>query len=579
MCGVFGMIGHSFSLNNEKKEKVIDALTHRGPDGSGSWSDSSGSVHFIHTRLSIVDRSEAGKQPFISQDQKVILVFNGEIYNFKEIKRELRDYQFKSNSDTEVIVAAYKKWGIKCIDRFLGMFSFLLWDDEKKILFAVRDRFGVKPLYLYQIDDQHLLFSSEIKVIEHIGIKLRPDEATWATYLVSGRHDDTAFTFWEGLKSIEPGTYIEVSGNKVCQIKWYDLEKRIIDMGSDTRDAAEVEDELDALLQDSIRLRLQAEVDVGCALSGGVDSRLLYLLASSQNMNFKELRSFTFYCNSPKYDELDAAKRILGNKKTSHFACLLSPDKIPKLMSTVTGVQREPFGGLATLGMFLLHQVAREKGVVAILNGNGLDEAWAGYEYYQSATDVDYSSAPVQGSKSASTIPNALMKDFASLARPIPIKKQVLDPVTSLQVRDLCSFKIPRALRFLDRVSMMNSTEAREPFLDHRLIELGVRQPIHRKISATNGKIFIRNYAQRKFGETTFSDKQKQVIQTPQREWLRDELSSWADENFDRAMNGWGGHWFSRREVEKRWKKYKSYGADNSFFVWQWISLGAMQED
>ena len=210
MCGIAGVVG----VGNAEGARVrlsamVAAQAHRGPDGRGEWSDASGACHLGHGRLAIIDRSPAGRQPMASADGRWTIVWNGELYNYLELRDELAGYPFATRTDTEVVLAAWDRWGVACLDRFLGMFAFLLWDARERRLHAVRDRFGVKPLYWAEGEPGGGLgglggffFASEIKALQAAGLGLEPDARTWATYLSSGATDHSEETFWRGVRSL-----------------------------------------------------------------------------------------------------------------------------------------------------------------------------------------------------------------------------------------------------------------------------------------------------------------------------------------------------------------------------------------
>ncbi len=247
-------------------------------------------------------------------------------------------------------------------------------------------------------------------------------------------------------------------------------------------------------------------------------------------------------------------------------------EEVPVLAARVQGSQDEPYGGLPTLGMAKVHERAVAEDVTVLLDGNGLDEGWAGYEYYQRAAQVDAARAPVQGSKDKATCPECLNADFATLAQPLKQSKPFGDSLRDLQYRDLRYAKIPRAMRFADRVSMMFSRELREPFLDHRIIELGLRQPAANKIRNGQGKWLVRRLAERILPDGV-REAPKRPVQTPQREWLRGPLRSWLEESVEQALDV-HRDWFNETSLRSALRSYLSGDGDNSFFIWQWLSIG-----
>jgi asparagine synthase (glutamine-hydrolysing) len=525
--------------------------------------------------LSIIDLSDAGRQPMESADGRYRIAFNGEIYNYLELRQELRDYPFGSETDTEVILAAFEKWGPACLDRFIGMFAIAIWDQQQRRLFAARDRFGVKPVY-YHCDGQGgLALASEIKALHAAGVPAVADAQTWSTFLVHGLYEHSERTFWENIVSLPPG-YCLVWDDHQTQIRrWYDLADSV---GADYDDRPQevVAEEYFALLKESVKLRFRSDVTVAVNLSGGLDSSLLLGLIHAIQGTDSEVRVFTFATGDPAYDELPWVQQMLAKTRHPLTVGMISPSEVPELAQRITAAQDEPFGGLPTLAYANLFAEARRQGVTVLLDGQGMDEAWAGYDYYAAAmTDDNVSHVPtVQGTRTSITRTDTLVADFRDLAPPKMEAPNVFpDALRRLQYRDARHTKIPRALRFNDRVSMAASTELREPFLDHRLFELALKQPPERKRDGDTGKRLLRKIAQRILPEQ-LRLAPKRPLQTPQREWLRDPLRDWASGWIDAALSSYGGVWLDADQVNKQWLEYQQGESDNSFFVWQWISLG-----
>lgn len=571
MCGICGIFG----AGKERSilEKMMAIQHHRGPDATGSYFSPRGSALLGHNRLSIIDLSDAGSQPMWDANGRFVIVFNGEIYNYLELKAELAWYPFRSRSDTEVILAAFERWGEACLDHFIGMFSFIIWDEREQLLFAVRDRFGVKPLY-YTLKNGVLYIASEIKAIRAAGFPSQPDAHTWATYLTTGLHDHSPFTFWEGIQALPGGHCLTWQDGRMDIRCWYDLAERI-EPGGDLRPLEEVEEEYLALLEDSVRLRFRSDVPVGINLSGGLDSStLLYLVQQIQGAQ-SEVAAFTFVTGDPNYDETPWVEKMIANTDHPLVLCELRPEDVPSLARSVQQFQDEPFGGFPTLAYARLFETARSKGVIVLLDGQGMDEQWAGYSYYRGV--LDGTTPIVQGVNESFVRPSCLNPEFARLARSFQPAQPFQDNLSNLQYRDLRYTKIPRALRFNDRVSMRASTELREPFLDHRLVELALRQPPERKINATTGKLFLRETIKPRLPPGV-TEAPKRALQTPQREWLRGLLRTWADEMIEAGLQNQSQGWLIQEKVRAEQDRFYAGESDNSFYIWQWINLGLCQE-
>lgn len=569
MCGITGILGKSWSADDLKI--MVDRQRHRGPDGDGTYIDPSGSAGLGHNRLSIIDLSDAGRQPMFSADGNLAITYNGEIYNYLELRRDLESgYEFRTQSDTEVLLAAYQRWGDACLDRLVGMFAFVIWDLKKQSAFAARDRFGVKPFYYHRKSDGTLIFASEIKSIHAAGVARIPDECAWATYLATGLHDHSDRTFWKDIEALPPGHFLKWAGNSTTVRCWYDISER---SGAeiDRRPESVVAEEYLALMRDSLKLRFRSDVPVGINLSGGLDSSILLGLVHDVQGSDSDVKAFTFTTGDDAYDELPWVRQMLAKTNHQLIECRLSADEVRILADQVQYHQDEPFGGFPTLAYSNVFKSAKANGVTVLLDGNGMDEQWAGYDYYQKSLDGE-SPGVVQGTTESPVRPDCLTPEFAGLAKAFEMPTVYSDKLRNVQYRDARYTKIPRAMRFNDRISMMHSTELREPFLDHRMFELALRQAPERKIH--NG---VRKAMLRQISETlvprSVSNAPKRPMQTPQREWLRNELKEWATEKIETALNGVSGEWLNKEKVRSTLSDFQDGRGDNSFFVWQWINL------
>jgi asparagine synthase (glutamine-hydrolysing) len=262
-------------------------------------------------------------------------------------------------------------------------------------------------------------------------------------------------------------------------------------------------------------------------------------------------------------------------ERTNHpfIPCRLEAADVPAMAESVQAYEDEPFGGLPTLAYARVFEQARSEGVIVLLDGHGIDEQWAGYDYY--AGNDGAKPGVVQGSKDSAIRPDCLTTEFRAKAGNFTLPDVFPDRLRNLQYRDARFTKIPRALRFNDRISMRSSTELREPFLDHRLFELALRQPRDRKIANGTGKWLLRQMT-RNLLPTSVAEAPKRPMQTPQREWLRGPLREWANSQIEDAVSAYGGSWLDKQAVRSNWQNFLAGQGDNSFFVWQWVSLGLM---
>ncbi|MDP9341269.1 MAG: asparagine synthase (glutamine-hydrolyzing) [Actinomycetota bacterium] len=583
MCGISGIAGPG--LEQGRIDAMVAALAHRGPDDTGTYLDPSGAAGFGHNRLSIIDLSPAGHGPMPSADRSVWINFNGEVYNYVELRAELSDYPYTSRTDTEVVLAAYLRWGEACLDRLVGMFAFAIWDERSRTLFAARDRFGVKPFHYAVEPDGTLLYASEIKALHAAGVPARPDQASWATYLTFGLSDHGERTFWDGVRSLPPGHALRWKDGRLTVWRWYDLAERS-GLEIDRRDEHVVADEYLELLRESVRLRFRSDVPVGINLSGGVDSSTLLGLVQQVQGADSDVAAFTFVTGDDRYDELPWVERMLERTRHPSVVCRLDPGAVPELARSVMVAEDEPFGGMPTIAYALLFEEARARGVTVLLDGQGLDEQWAGYEYYGQLSDGPgasgqdgsgrrdgHATGPVQAGGDRALRPGCATEEFQALARSVEPPTPFPDAMRNRQYLDATIAKIPRALRFNDRVSMRVSRELREPFLDHRLFELAMRQPADRKVRNGTHKALLRDIAAR-LVPAGVAEAPKRPVQTPQREWLRGPLRDWAGQFIDVALAAYGGAWLDADGVREAWRAYAAGEERSSFHVWQWVSLG-----
>ncbi|MFC3880879.1 asparagine synthase (glutamine-hydrolyzing) [Algoriphagus namhaensis] len=559
MCGIAGILGRAGSLN--RLEAMLKAQSHRGPDNQGEFLEN-GKIALGHNRLSIIDLSEAGNQPFFSPDHRFCIIFNGEIYNYLELRADLaKSHHFRTGSDTEVLLQAYIQWGVGCLDKLNGMFAFAIWDKVEEKLFAARDRFGVKPFYYSDFEDS-FFFASEIPALFAGGIEKTPKQSVWASFFSKGVYGMPDETFWDGVYQLPAGSYLEISkaGKKISQ--WYFFVEAVKNLGEVSH--KDEEDYILQLMRDSIKLRFRADVPVGFNLSGGLDSSTLLALVSAENPGSESIKAFTFYTEDERYDELPWVKEMISKTNFPLNTCLLTASEVPELTRRFSALQMEPFGGIPTLAYGKVFERAREKGVLVLLDGQGADESWAGYDYYfQTGNSI------VQGVKSSPVKADSLRKDFLGKAEYKSFPEPFSERLLNLQYRDLFYTKIPRALRFNDRMSMAYSTELREPFLDYRLVEYAFSRPENFKRKNGVQKYALRQIANKFLGDS-ITLAPKRPLQTPQREWLGGELKDWSGDRIQWLAEH--SSWFDKKVMLDYWDRYLKGENDNSFYIWQWIN-------
>lgn len=561
MCGIAGIIGKKATVHI--LNDMLSAQSHRGPDFTGKYLCEG--VAIGHNRLSIIDLSPNANQPFISNDKRYIITFNGELYNYFEIKEILKScYHFETNSDTEVLLASYIVWGDSCLSKFNGMFSFSIWDTKNRILFAARDRFGVKP-FNYILKEESFYFASEIKSLFSAGILRKPNGKVWSSYFVHGSYGLPNETFWEGIEQLPGGHSLTLKEGSLKINRWYVFEAEVKKYNHKLS-FEEVKTTYQNLLDDSIKLRFRSDVPVGFNVSGGLDSSTL-LAFVNKNKNGANINAYTFYTGGSNYDELPWVEDLLKNTNNPLYKVCLQSNDVERLSKETSCFQDEPFGGIPTIAYGEIFKKARKDGVLVLLDGQGMDEQWAGYDYYLNDTN-----SVIQGVTSSPLRPNVLNYDFLNLAEKLNYPEPFDNNIQNLQYRDLFYTKIPRALRFNDRVSMAAGTELREPFLDYRLVEFAFAQPIYYKINRGIQKYLLRSLVSEYLSDS-ISYAPKRPLQTPQREWLANDLKDWVRSEIS-YLKTIG--WFNNVLLEKEMNAYFKGDQESSFHIWQWINTSLL---
>lgn len=519
MCGIAGIYNTNLDNNQLEKlsQKIYTQLKHRGPDGQGyKILGSINKIFLLHTRLSIQDLSSAGKQPMCDKNEKIWLTFNGEIYNFKEIRKELekKGSIFHSNTDTEVIIESYKVWGLEAFEKFIGMWAFALWDANKEQLILSRDRLGIKPLYYYH-DSNSLYFSSEPKVIvdqcpstRKVNKRAIADYFNYRQVLGNG-------TFFKDVKSLEPGTHLIISKGKNKTIKYWDLP---IVSEKETYSEKFLEKELQRLLKSAVKYRMISDVPFGSFLSGGLDSSILVFLMSS--IKKEPIKTYTIGFKEDGFNEFDYAKQVSDYFNTHHHQQILSAEDYIDAMQTMLKIKDAP---LAVPNEIALHKIslALKKDISVVLSGEGADELFGGYgRIFRSSFDFERMSKTNIKSKELnknfskkygdSLFENDLdhfLNQYSYIHKDEQKKLFSSDLISNLKsdlnnkkhfeslwknLSDLSYLEkmmwifqkihLQGLLGRLDSASMSASVEARVPFVDHRLIEFFNKVPTEFKL-------------------------------------------------------------------------------------------------
>lgn len=606
MCGIAGFINSNGKASEKDAQAMIDAIAHRGPDDQGLYVRDE--IALGHRRLSILDTSSAGHEPMVYEG-RYWMTFNGEIYNYLELKKELPERTYLSDGDAEVLMHAYATWGPECVKKFNGIFALAIWDTKEKTLFLARDHVGVKPLY-YAQQNGVVYFSSEIKAILAGGFKTNPNESVIYEYLVHGTYDHSPETFFSGVLNIPPGHSLTVANGNMKLTQYWNLKEHIWDTRgwSDEK----VQGTFRELFEDAVRIQLRADVPVGLHVSGGIDSSILAHAINKANDGQKNFRMFSFAYAGSSYDEEpyvnDLAKALGWQVSITH----LSPDDVNRLIESATWHQDMPFSGLPTLALQHLVESYKDSDIKVILEGQGGDEVAAGYEYYigaywldiarekgEAEADKQYEAfAKIRGFKDAESKksylknaidaykepgssadgsrfvkPEVLNQDFLSRAK---VERKIFEApfesaLANMQYRDLFHTKLPRILRSCDRASMAYGRELRVPLLDYRLLEFSLGLDLYQKIRNGEQRFFVRD-AYRPLLPKHIVEAPKRAVVNPQREWFQKELRPMI-ETILNSHSFAALPYFNKKAVLDEYQEYCSEPQKNSFHVWQWINL------
>ncbi|QTJ50083.1 asparagine synthase (glutamine-hydrolyzing) [Dolosigranulum pigrum] len=556
MCGFIG-----FFDTREKKEVIVermmDRVVHRGPDMGGKYIDAHCGLGF--RRLSILDLSEAGAQPLYSEDGNKILVFNGEIYNYTEIREDLmaKGYKFKSNTDSEVLIHGYDEYGEALVNKLRGMFAFCIWDKVEQKVFAARDNFGIKPFYFYEYEyngQKALMIASEIKAfLDHPSFEKEVNKKALKPYLTFQYSAQPDETFFKGVKRLKPGHYFtyqngEMNIQKYWEVDFNDQHKTLEENIADIR----------AVIDDSVKMHKQSDVPVGSFLSGGVDSSYI----TEQLMPDK---TFSIGFAEDTFDETTHAEDLSNILNIENIKRTIDADDCLGMLPTIQYHMDEPQSNPSTMPLYFLSKLVKDNDVTVVLSGEGADEIFGGYEWY----GLD------EGQKKLKKLPNFILKPAASLAKHLPNfrgkttllragrpveetfigqalvfeedeAKDILnsdyqqsrsvkditdkvyslvqgkDDVTKKQFLDIKLFMAGDILQKADKMSMAHSLELRVPFLDKEVMKVGEQIGSEQKITNGTTKYVLRKAAEKSLPEEWFKRKKK-GFPVPIKLWFQEE--------------------------------------------------------
>ncbi len=380
MCGIVGFrTNRDFSQLQESLPEAISSLIHRGPDNMGLFFDEEAGVGLGHRRLSVIDLSKAGRQPMSNDDGMVQIVYNGEMYNFKEVRKTLEgcSHSFSTETDTEVILKAYLEWGINCLNRFVGMFAFALWDKRSRLLFLARDRLGIKPLY-YHFDRGRFLFASELKAMMAFKVFQRNIDPDSIPLFLHYQYIPAPRTIFKNTYKLLPGYCLVYDGQDLETYAYWNLPHREEKRSFKSKEE-DVIDELDYLLTMAVSDRLVSDVPLGALLSGGIDSSMV--VALMQKVNPAPVRTFSIGFREPEYNEAPWASKVANHLGTDHTEFYVTPKEAMDVIPRLPEIYDEPFADSSAIPTYLVSSLARSQVTVA-LSGDGGDEQFSGYVRY-----------------------------------------------------------------------------------------------------------------------------------------------------------------------------------------------------
>lgn len=589
MCRIAGFWDFDYrgGYDLEKVSTAMrDALAYGGPDDAGNFIDKESRLALGHRRLSILDLSHLGHQPMESENGNLWISYNGEVYNFKEIRLELeqKGHRFKSNSDTEVILAAYQKWGFDCLERLRGMWALAIWDKNKEELVLCRDRIGVKPLYWYHKNGL-FMFASELKSFhQHPSFHKKIDEFSLALYFQYG-YISAPYSIFRHTHKLDPGHFLIINKNqRIKKIKYWDVQKYFL-QGLENRKSGLVRDEdeavreLEKILIESFKLRLVSDVPVGVFLSGGIDSSLVAALLQKESS--KPIKTFTIGFREKEFNEAEWAKKVARHLHTDHTELYCGAREAFEIIPKLSELYDEPFGDSSGIPTFLVSKLAR-KDVKVALSGDGGDEQFCGYNRYwlpfrlrklkhlpfktalshivnfippQTASslyqnfrfllpaginvrDPRYTCKKVLRMIKASDIIRQydissrtfLSEELKNLGLNTAVSNlsgleldNELEPLQKMMLIDLKTYLPDDLLVKVDRASMSVALEAREPFLDNKILEFSSVLPAGLKYKNGTSKYILKKILY-KYVPPELVNRPKQGFGVPLQEWFSQDL-------------------------------------------------------
>ena len=603
MCGIVGFNSRNSALLNN----MLKSIHHRGPDDNGVFESDKFSLG--HVRLSILDLSANGHQPMSFEN--LVMVYNGEVYNFKEIKKELEDfgYSFKSETDSEVILKAYHKWGIKAIDKFIGMFAISIYDKEKEELVLIRDRVGVKPLYYY-FDGKDFIFSSELKSIMKYKKDLEINKDALYEFFQFG-YISSNLSIFKDCNRVPAGNYLKFNIDTLkIDIQEYWSIIPYFQKPKFTKSEDELIDELESLLIDAFSLRMVSDVPVGVFLSGGVDSSIV---AAILQKHYGNIHTFTIGFKEAKYNEADWAKKVASHIGTKHTEKYLSSLEAKDILKDFVKIYDEPFGDSSGIPTTLVSKVAKDSGVKVVLSADGGDEIFCGYERYWLSSKIGRTifklPKPLRGvlyklmesigvdnasklfkvrnfkhkynqlsemlredswqniyEKMIHSSKNYELQELLGVVKNIDEKSFSVgereNPMQGMMLWDYHRYMVDDILTKVDRATMSVSIEGREPLLDHRIAQFMAQVPFEYKYKDGTSKYLLKKVLERYLPKELI-ERPKMGFGIPMYEWFAGDLNEMFEEYFQKEDS-----LIDMSYVREEFKKFKNAKATNLNLLW-----------
>lgn len=619
MCGIAGEINFGAAPDHGSVKAMTDAIWRRGPDAEGFGGD--GAMYFGHRRLSVLDPQARADQPMIDASGRFVIVYNGEIYNFQAIKKELESLgeHFVTTGDTEVLLAAYRVWGEDCLQKLNGMFALAIWDKQQQSFFAARDRFGEKPFYYSYLPDGRFIFASELQALRaHPAVGKDLDPGSVSRYLACG-YTLGERTILKSVKRLPPACFLRFSKGKSPEISTYWDIASLMRNPSPAQSYEEAQEALLELLDDSVRIRMISDVPLGAFLSGGVDSAAI-VSSMVRERDSKSIKTFTIGFSEKTYSEAEQAANVASYLHVDHHAKTIKPNLCDDILQILTDSD-EPFADNSIIPTFYLAKFAREQVTVA-LSGDGGDELFGGYETYLAtklhrvlrvapggatkAAELAFDRlAPVSWNKvgldykarrflSASNLDriaahwswrnifdDKMRADALNDINPIDDgmdevrrhykRAEGLSPLQQLAYVDIKTWLCDDILVKVDRATMAHSLEARAPFLDHRLAEFALCLPDSWKLRFNKTKRVLKSAISTRVKPDVLKQK-KRGFNAPIAHWISGELKPLF---FDTIHSTPARAVINSAYAEELFRRHSEGRADNSYRLFALLSLGA----